>query len=50
MDVYTLQAIENILVAILYLATIICSAMFSWWLLLLLLAIRPIKYVSRYGI
>jgi len=47
MDKYELQAIENISVVILVLGIIVCSALFSWWLLFLLLACSPTKYVKQ---
>lgn len=47
MDKYRLQAIENLTVAFLVLGIIVCSALFSWWLLFLLLVVSPTKYVKE---
>lgn len=47
MNKYRLQAIENIAVVFLVLGIIVCSALFSWWLLFLLLVASPTKYVKE---
>ena len=47
MNEYQLQAIENTLTIIYFLGIIVCSALFSWWLLILLLFFRTGKYVEE---
>lgn len=47
MDKYQLQAIENTLSVIYSLEIIICSALFSWWLLLLLFIWKVDRYVKE---
>lgn len=46
MDKYKLQAIDTLLTVVLVLGIIVGSALFSWWLLLLLLGVSQSDYIG----
>lgn len=47
MDKYQLLAITDVLEVILVLGIIVCAALFSWWLLLILLVIGKSEYERK---